>query len=179
MISFLILFILFCSFFIGRRRGFILQIIHLISFVVAIVVAYTYFGEFATYIRLWVPYPQFSSDSTVGMIINTFDAESVYYSGIAFAILFFGTKIVLHLLGSMLDFLAHLPILRSINQLLGGILCFIETYLILFVVLFVVALLPIEVVQDIIQRSIVVQLMLNHTPFLSDWLKELWINNQL
>lgn len=179
MLSFLILFILFCSFFIGRRRGFILQIIHLISFVVAIVVAYVYFGDLATYIRLWVPYPQFSTDSTVGMIINTFNAESVYYSGIAFAILFFGTKIVLHLLGSMLDFLAHLPILRSVNQLLGGVLCFIEAYLILFVLLFVAALLPIVTVQEIMQGSIVVQLILNYTPFLSEWLKELWINNQL
>jgi uncharacterized membrane protein required for colicin V production len=179
MLSFLILFILFCSFFIGRRRGFILQIIHLISFVVAIVVAYTYFGELASYIRLWIPYPQFSSDSTVGMIINTFNAESVYYSGIAFAILFFGTKIVLHLIGSMLDFLAHLPILRSVNQLLGGIFCFIEAYLILFVLLFVAALVPIDLVQDIMQGSIVVQLMLNHTPFLSEWLKELWVNNQI
>ncbi|WP_227936651.1 CvpA family protein [Alkalihalobacillus deserti] len=179
MLSFLILFILFCSFFIGRRRGFILQIIHLISFIVALVVAYTYFGELASYIRLWVPYPQFSSDSTVGMIINSFNAESVYYSGIAFALLFFGTKIILHLFGSMLDFLAHLPILRSVNQLLGGIFCFIETYLILFVLFFVTALLPIVIVQEIMQGSIVVQLMLNHTPFLSEWLKELWVNNQL
>ncbi|GAE26145.1 possible colicin V production protein [Halalkalibacter wakoensis JCM 9140] len=179
MLSFLILFILFCSFFIGRRRGFILQLIHLVSFVVAIVVAYTYFSEFATYIRLWIPYPQFSSDSTVGMIINTFDAESVYYSGIAFAILFFGTKIVLHLLGSMLDFLAHLPILKSINRFLGGILCFVEAYLILFILLIVLALLPIDMVQDVMQRSIVVQVMLNHTPFLSDWIKELWINNHI
>lgn len=179
MLSFFILIILFCSFFIGRRRGFILQIIHLISFVASIFVAYTYFRELATYIRLWIPYPQFSQDSTVGMIINTFDAESVYYSGIAFAILFFGTKIVLHLLGSMLDFLAHLPILRSFNQLFGGILCFVETYLILLVLMFVAALLPIEMVQEVMQRSLVVQLMMNHTPFISEWLKSLWIENPL
>lgn len=113
------------------------------------------------------------------MIINTFDAENVYYSGIAFAILFFGTKIILHLLGSMLDFLAHLPFLRSINQLLGGILCFVEAYLIIFVLLFVAALLPIDFVQQAMQGSIMIQFMLNSTPFLSDWLKELWINNQL
>ncbi len=179
MLSFLILFILFCSFFIGRRRGFILQIIHLVSFVAAIFVAYTYFRELATFIRLWIPYPQFSQDSTVGMIISTFDAESVYYSGIAFAILFFATKIVLHIVGSMLDFLAHLPILRSFNQLLGGVLCFVETYLILLVLMFVAALLPIEVVQDVMQRSIVVQMMMNHTPFLSEWIKSLWVENPL
>ncbi|TWI57022.1 CvpA family protein [Halalkalibacter nanhaiisediminis] len=179
MLSFVILFLLFCSFFIGRRRGFILQIVHLVSFVVAIFVAYTYFRELATFIRLWIPYPQFSQDSTVGMIISTFDGESVYYSGIAFAILFFGTKLVLHLLGSMLDFLAHLPILRSFNQLLGGVLCFVETYLILLVLMFVAALLPIEVVQDVMQRSIVVQLMMNHTPFISEWIKSLWVENPL
>ncbi|MCM3716014.1 CvpA family protein [Halalkalibacter oceani] len=179
MLSFLILFILFCSFFIGRRRGFILQIIHLVSFVAALFVAYSYFRELATYIRLWIPYPQFSSDSTVGMIVNTFNAENVYYSGIAFAILFFGTKLVLHLLGSMLDFLAHLPILRSFNQLLGGILCFIEAYLILLVLLFVAALLPIEAVQSAMQGSIVVQLMMNYTPFLSEWIKSLWIENTI
>ena len=179
MVSFLILFFLVCSFFIGRRRGFILQVVHLVSFVVSIVVAYTYFRQLAVYIRLWIPYPQFSQDSTVGMIINSFDAESVYYSGIAFAILFFATKIALHLIGSMLDFLAHMPILRSVNTLLGGILCFVETYLIIFILLFVIALFPIEVVQSTIQKSIVVQLMLNYTPFLSDWIKELWVTNGL
>src|SRR5690625_7098 len=157
MLSFIILFILFCSFFIGRRRGLILQMIHLISFIIAILVAYTYFSDLAMFIRLWIPYPQFSQESTIGMIINTFGSESVYYAGISFAILFFGTKILLHMLGSMLDFLAHLPILRSFNQLFGGVFCFLETYLIILMVLFVVALLPIEFIQDTMQRSFVAQ----------------------
>ncbi|NEU29839.1 CvpA family protein [bacterium LRH843] len=179
MLSFLLLFILFCSFFIGRRRGFILQIVYLVSFIAAIFVAYTYFRELATFIRLWIPYPQFSPNSTVGMIVSTFDGENVYYSGIAFAILFFGTKILLHLIGSMLDFLAHLPVLRSFNQLFGGILCFLETYFILLIVMFVAALLPIEAVQSVMQRSIVVQMMMNYTPFISEWLKVLWVENSL
>lgn len=179
MISFIILFILISSYFIGRRRGLILQLIYLISFVAALYVAYKYFRELASFIRLWIPYPQFSSDSPVGMIVQVFDAESVYYSGIAFAILFFGTKIALHIIGSTLDFLAHLPILNSINRLLGGIFCFVETYLIIFFIIFVVALLPIEAVQNMLQRSFIVQLMINHTPFLSEWVKTLWVDNMV
>lgn len=179
MLSFIILFILFCSFFVGRRRGLILQLIYLASFVISLFVAYTYFRELATMIRLWVPYPQFSSDSTIGMIINTFNGEGVYYAGIAFAILFFGTKLVLHLLGSMLDFLAHLPVISSVNRLLGGIFCLIETYFIIFVLLFVLALLPIESVQGMMHRSIVVQMMLNYTPFLSEWLKTLLVDSAI
>ncbi|MBP3949712.1 CvpA family protein [Bacillus suaedae] len=179
MLSFILILILIGSFFIGLRRGFILQIIHLISFVVAIFVAYTYFRELASYIRLWIPYPQISDDSTVGMIISSFDAEHVYYSGIAFALLFFSTKIILHLIGSMLDFLAHLPILRSVNQFLGGVFCFVEAYLILFIILLVAALVPVELVQAEIQRSIAAQFILNHTPFLSEWLKDLWEGNTI
>ncbi|ERN52485.1 MULTISPECIES: CvpA family protein [Alkalihalophilus] len=179
MLSFLILLLLLMSFFIGRRRGLILQLIHLVGFIVSLYVAYTYYQEVASYIQLWIPYPQFSQDSTVGMIINSFNGESVYYSGIAFAILFFGTKILLHIVGSMLDFVAHLPILRSINRLLGSIFCFVETYLILFILLYVAALLPVDLIQDQLQRSIVAQTMMNYTPFLSDWIRDLWIRNDL
>ncbi len=179
MLSFIILFILVCSYFIGRRRGLILQLVYLTSFIVAIYVAYKYFRDLASFIRLWIPYPQFSSDSPVGMIVRAFDAESVYYSGIAFAILFFGTKIALHIIGSTLDFLAHLPILNSVNRLLGGIFCFLETYLILFFILIVVALLPIDPVQSSLQRSLVVQWIINYTPFLSEWVKTLWVENSI
>ncbi|WP_216828878.1 CvpA family protein [Alkalihalobacterium elongatum] len=179
MFSLLIFFILISSFFIGLRRGFILQLIHLVSFFVALIVAYLYYGELASYIRLWIPYPQFSSDSAFSMFIEAFNFESVYYSGIAFAILFFGTKIALHIIGSMLDFVAHLPILRTINGWLGGALCFLEAYLILFILLHVAALLPIEFVQDQLQKSSLAHLILDYTPFLSSWIKEIWINNKL
>ncbi|GAF64159.1 CvpA family protein [Alkalihalobacillus trypoxylicola] len=179
MLSFIILFIFLCSFFIGQRRGFILQLIHLVGFIVSIYVAYRYYGVVAEYIRLWIPYPQFSSDSAFGMIIQAFDAESVYYSGISFALLFFGTKIALHILGSMLDFFAHLPVLRTLNRWLGSILCVVESYLLIFVLLNVAALLPIEFIQEQLQVSIIAQFMIHHTPFLSDWLRELWINHPL
>ncbi len=167
------------SFFIGQRRGFILQLIHLVGFFVSLFVAYTYYGELANYIRLWIPYPQISTDSTFGLIISSFDAESVYYSGIAFAILFFGTKIALHIIGSMLDFVAHLPILRMLNRWLGSVLCMVEAYLIIFILLNVGALLPVEIVQEQLHTSAVAQYMIHHTPFLSEWLRDLWVNNPL
>ncbi|WP_088103766.1 CvpA family protein [Halalkalibacter urbisdiaboli] len=179
MLSFIILFLLLCSFFVGRRRGFILQVIHLVGFIVSLIVAYKYYGELASFIRLWIPYPQISSDSPVGMILNVLDGESVYYSGIAFALLFIGTRIILQIFGAMLDFVAHLPILRSVNRLLGGILCFLEAYLIILILIYVAALLPVELVQELLQKSIVAQLMINHTPILSEWLQEIWAKNEI
>lgn len=177
MLSLLILILLITSFFVGFRRGFILQLIHLTGFIIAFVIAYLYHGDLAQHIRLWIPYPQFSSDNAAGMLIEAFNFEHVYYSGIAFAILFFTTKILLQIIGSMFDFLAHLPILSTINGWLGGVLCFIETLLILVVILHLGALLPIEFAQDILKDSSLAKLILDYTPVLSNEIKQLWIEN--
>ena len=179
MLSLLIFIILVSSFFIGLKRGFILQLIHLVSFVISLIVAYVYYKDLASFIRLWIPYPQFSTDNAFTMLVEAFNFENVYYSGIAFAILFFGTKILLHIIGSMLDFVAQLPILRTVNGWFGAMLCFLEAYLIIFVVLHVAALLPIEFVQTALQESFLGRWIMDYTPFLSSWLKGIWINNQL
>lgn len=175
MLSLVIMLLLIFGFFIGRRRGFILQLIHLVSFFVAIFVAWSYYEQLASTIRLYIPYPDFSADGAFGMIINSFDAESVYYSAIAFAILFFGTKIILHIIGSMLDFVSHLPILNTINKLFGGILGLVENYLLVFVLLYVATVIPISGVQSALQSSIIAEFMIYNTPYLSDWLNELWV----
>ncbi len=159
------------------RRGFILQLFHLLGFLVAFIVAYMYYSPLAFYIRLWIPYPQLPANSPFTMLVETFNGEHVYYSGIAFAILFFATKILVYIIGSMLDFLAHLPIVRTANRWLGGALGFLEMYLIIFVLLHVAALIPVEIVQSLLHRSFLAQLILNYTPVLSGWLKELWIQN--
>ncbi len=176
MVSLVILLLLVFGFFIGRRRGFVLQLIHLVGFFVAIFVAWRYYEPLASTIRLYIPYPDFSSNETIGMIIDSFNAESVYYSAIAFALLFFGAKIILHIIGSMLDFVSHLPFLNAINKLLGGILGFVEIYLLLFVLLFVATVIPIGDVQALLQSSVVAEFMINHTPYLSNWLNELWVS---
>ncbi len=75
----------------------------------------------------------------------------------------------------MLDFVSHLPILKTVNSLLGGILGFLEIYLLLFVLLFVATVIPVGSIQGALQSSVVADLMINHTPYLSDWLSELWV----
>ncbi|MBU9721187.1 MULTISPECIES: CvpA family protein [Bacillaceae] len=176
MLSFLLFFALVISFFVGFRRGLILQLIHLLGFVVAFYVAYSYYQEVAHYIRLWIPFPQLSEDSGLTLLVDAFGVERVYYNGIAFAILFFGTKIIMQVLGSLFDFLAHLPILNMINRWLGGILGFIEGLLIIVIVLHLAALIQIGIIQEVLQHSSFAQMIFDYTPVISDRLKELWLN---
>ncbi|PLR77749.1 hypothetical protein CU633_08795 [Bacillus sp. V3-13] len=175
MLDLAIIIILIFGFFIGLRRGFILQLIHLTGFIIAFVVAHMYYDQLAPKLTLWVPYPSFNSDSTFDMLLGNADLESAYYRAIAFAAIFFAVKILLQIIGSMLDFVAHLPILKQLNVWAGGILGFVEVYLIIFILLYIAALLPVENIQGPLNDSVMAKYIVEHTPFLSQQIKELWI----
>jgi uncharacterized membrane protein required for colicin V production len=175
----LIIIILFISgIIIGLRRGFILQFIHLTGFIIAFIVAKMYMNDLADKLILWVPYPSFSGDTPINMILNSGNLEDAYYRGIAFVFIFFAVKIVMQIIGSMLDFIAHLPILKQFNAMAGAVLGFIEVYLIAFIILYFIALVPIGTIQNSLHNSVLAESIVKHTPILSQDIKELWMNEK-
>ena len=56
MLDLALIVLLLLGFFIGVKRGFILQLIHMIGFVVSFVVAYVYYDTVAPKLRLWIPF---------------------------------------------------------------------------------------------------------------------------
>lgn len=177
MVDLFLLLVLVIGFFIGFRRGFILQVVYFVGFIAAIIVAYLYSDDLAPFLKLWVPFPAPSRESAFSILFKSFDVEAVFYRAIAFAVLFFGTKIILHIVGSMLNFLADLPILRTINGWLGGALGLVEVYLVVFIILYLGALTPIEPVQSIMSDSVLAKGIIEHTPIVSGKIKELWTHS--
>ncbi|MEH7176437.1 CvpA family protein [Neobacillus vireti] len=163
------------GFFIGLKRGFILQFVHITGFIIAYIVAYLYYGDLAPKLTLWVPYPNLGTTSPLKLLSENGNMEEAFYRAIAFVIIFLAVKILLQIIGSMLDFIAHLPILRQLNVWAGGILGFAEVYLIIFILLYIGALVPMEFMQKPLDDSIIANLMVNHTPFLSQQIKSMWI----
>ena len=161
----------------GLKRGFILQAFHLIGFIVAFIVAVMYYDNLSNQLNMWIPYPDLPEGETWAVFLDSLPLESAFYNAIAFAILFFATKIVISIISSMLDFVAELPILHSINGLLGGILGFLETYFVMFVLLYIAALLPIGFIQQAIEGSSIAALIIDSTPILSEQIKPLWFEH--
>src|SRR3954453_7050126 len=175
MLDLIILIILGFGFLIGLKRGFILQIIHLTGFIIAFIIAYLYYDQLAPKLTLWVPFPNFSSDSALSLVMENVNLEDSYYRAIAFVVIFFAVKIILQIIGSMLDFIAQIPVLKQLNIWAGGMLGFIEVYLIMFILLFIAALLPIESIQGSLTNSILAEFMNKQTPILSQLIQDLWI----
>ena len=120
MLDLIILIILGFGFLIGLKRGFILQIIHLTGFIIAFIIAYLYYDQLAPKLTLWVPFPNFSSDSALSLVMENVNLEDAYYRAIAFVVIFFAVKIILQIIGSMLDFIAQIPVLKQLNVWAGG-----------------------------------------------------------
>ncbi|MER1987064.1 MAG: CvpA family protein [Solibacillus sp.] len=171
----LILLILFVvSLAIGAKRGFILQAVHLVSYIVALIVAFLYYKPLAQKFVLWIPYPGFTEDVTMTLVLDSLDVDRTFYRVFAFAIIFFAVKIALQIVGSMFDFLAQIPVFSSVNYVLGAVLCFIEVYLLLFIALYVLALIPIESIQSFTDSSFITTLMLEHTPIITSMFQNWW-----
>ncbi|WP_257346485.1 CvpA family protein [Pseudalkalibacillus decolorationis] len=174
MVDLILIVVLIVGFLIGLKRGLVLQLVHLTGFIASFIIAYLYFDELAPRLRLWIPYPTVPEGS-LSMFMNSGFLEDAYYRAIAFAMLFFGMKILLHILGSMLDFLADLPILRTVNGWLGGVLGFVEVYLVIFLFLYIAALVPMTSVQSAMEGSLIAKAMVEHTPVFSEKIREIWI----
>lgn len=177
MVSLILLGLLFFGFLIGLKRGFVLQVFHLIGFIVSFIVAVMYYDKIAPHLALWIPYPELSGDTTWAAFLQALPLEVGFYNAISFAIVFFVAKIILQIIASMLDFVADLPILSPINKIGGAVLGFLEIYFILFIVLFILALTPLSIAQTWINDSTVALFIIEKTPFLSAEIKELWFTH--
>ena len=114
MLDIILIVILLGGFLVGLKRGFVLQIVHLTGFFVSIIVAYLFYGQLAPHLKRLIPYPNFGDGTN--LLLSFMNAETFYYNGIAFVILFIGTKIAMRILGSMLNFLVDLQQLTKYNQ---------------------------------------------------------------
>lgn len=175
MIDIVILVMLVLGFLVGIKRGFVMQIMRLVGTVAAYIVAFVYAKHLGPHLELWIPFPQMGSDTFLDTYIQDSTLEQSFYYVVAFIILFVVTKIVLFYVGSLLDFLARIPVLKQINSLIGGAFGIVEIYLVLFVVLIIATKLPVEVVQEHLDNSVLTGVIVEHTPYISEKIKTLWV----
>lgn len=177
MINIIIVFLLFFGFFRGLKRGFILQFFHLVGFIVSFIIAVIYYKKLSPHLSLWIPYPELSGDSTFALFLQTLPLKTGFYNAISFVIIFFVTKIILQIIASMLDFVTEIPVLHTMNKWLGAMLGFLEIYFILFITLYLIALIPVEELQAIINDSKIAMYIIEKTPFVSKYIEDLWFTN--
>lgn len=94
----------------GLKNGLLFSLIHLLAIPIGFAVAYFYGPQF-----------------TVTLAASGFSVTPI----LAYAVLFFGTILILHIVGSLLrNVVKHIPLVAQGDSLLGGVVGFIEAWLI-------------------------------------------------
>lgn len=174
MLDILIIFLLLGGLITGFRRGLIVQLIHMTGFIIALIVAYTYYKDLASKFVLWIPYPGVTADSKLNFIVGELELDETFYRLLAFVLIFFVVKFILQLVASMFDFLKYLPVLGFLARITGAIFGYIEFYILIFLVISLLVMLPIDFIQNIVSKSILAGAMFEHTPILSETVKKWW-----
>ncbi len=174
MLDLLIVFLLVGGLITGFRRGLIVQLIHMTGFIIALIIAYSYYKQLAEKFVLWIPYPGVDASSKLSMTVKQLDLDETFYRLLAFVVIFLAAKFLLQLIASMFDFLKYLPVFGFIARFGGAFLGFIEFYILLFFILYLGALLPIDFIQNMINKSLLANTMFEHTPLLSETVKKWW-----
>lgn len=174
MLDILIIILLLGGLITGFRRGLIVQLIHMTGFIIALIVAFSYYKTLAKKFVLWIPYPGVTASSKLSFAVEQLDLDETFYRLLAFVLIFLIVKFILQLFASMLDFLKYLPVLGFISRIAGAALGFVESYILIFLVLYVAAMLPMDFIQGILGKSKLAGAMFEHTPLLSESVKNWW-----
>jgi uncharacterized membrane protein required for colicin V production len=166
MIDFIILIFFIIGIFSGWNRGFVNSLIRIVGFFLSFYLAYHYYKQTASVLKNIIPLH--INDPTNG------NAEQFVYQIIAFAILFIGTRIVISVLGSLINSIFKLPVLRQINSFAGGVLGFVEVYLVLLLALFIALIVPVDQLSHYVHQSKIAYFMVQNTPIVSTKLIQLW-----
>lgn len=174
MLDLILLFLFLGGLITGFRRGLIVQLIHMTGFIIALIVAYIYYIPLSEKFVLWIPYPGVTAASKLSWTVEQLDLDQTFYRILAFVIIFIVVKFVLQLIASMFDFLKFLPVLGFLSRFGGALLGLIEFYILIFLVLYLLSMLPLPFIQEMIGKSLLADAIFEHTPIFSETVKKWW-----
>ncbi|WP_122646505.1 CvpA family protein [Enterococcus mediterraneensis] len=181
MIGLIILLILISAFYVGGRRGTPLQIVSTIGFGFSLFVAEMLYEDLAKKLELYIPYPSVTEDSKMVFfdLTTALDLDKAYYAAISFLLVLFGGWLVTKLVLIFFNNLRFKRLLKNYDWLLGGLLNVVIAYTVIFLLLYVLSMVPLAIIQNVFRDSSIARMVVEDTPILSELFHKLWVTNIL
>lgn len=142
-VDYVFLIIFFFSIVSGMARGFVKEIVSLITLIAAFVVAILFASPLASVFTSSASVQNAVSQASNAINVNTAQPVSYVAIAISFALLFAGTVIIGAILSSILNVAFQTGILGLGNRILGGVFGFVRGFIVNLVIIFVMQLTPI------------------------------------
>ena len=179
MISILLLLVLAWGFYIGYRRGLVLQVYYFLVAVISAFVAGQFYKSLGEHFHLLVPYanPQEGQGTFFFPSDQLFQLDKVFYAGLAY-LLVFG---ICYSIGRFIGLFLHLIPTKKLDvkwlRIGAGVLSLLVTLFVLQMALTILATVPLAVIQNSLEKSIVAKNIIQSVPFTTNLIKQLWVTN--
>lgn len=156
LLSVIIILILISAVARGYRRGFVLELLYSLGYIIVFIFAKTFNTSFANFLS-----------STFGDWSNDQVTNLTVMNSVAFIILMAVGWLIIRLLGRLSQMVTWLPIIHQVNGLAGAIVGVVISYLITFIILSISQFVPNDFYQEQLSQSVVAQTILSKTPAVS------------
>lgn len=159
----LIILILLGCFLNGHRRGMITMVLMLATYIISWVVAKQGAQIVGGWLKSFMP-PIGDTATFSANLLNDINNNLFFYNGLAFMVIFTIVSIICHWGIRQLNWIKRLPVIGTVDKLIGGFISFMIGYVIIYVILLVMQLWPGEWWQLQIANSGLARFIITQTP---------------
>ncbi|KRL16040.1 CvpA family protein [Lentilactobacillus rapi DSM 19907 = JCM 15042] len=160
-----ILFILIIGFLRGIHRGLVVELFNLVGFFAATIGAIIFTTPVSDFLAGILN--NHSENTSMGTIIKW----------IVFIVVFVIITRLVRMIRNMIRPVTKLPLISQVNSLLGGGVNLISHYLLVFIILSFLLILPSQAIHQQYDQSAISQWIVTKTPILSDKMMQIWDEN--
>ena len=177
MISLLLLLVLAWGFYIGYRRGLLLQLYYLISAMASAFMAGQFYKGLGEQFHLLLPYanPQEGQGTFFFPSDQLFQLDKVFYAGIGFLLVFTAFYCIGRLLGLFLNLVPSKILDGKYYRIGAGVLSVGVALFVLQMMLTILATVPLQIVQNSLENSFVARHIIQSIPITTGLIKQLWV----
>ena len=177
MISLLLLLVLAWGFYIGYRRGLLLQVYYLISAMASAFMAGQFYKGLGEQFHLLLPYanPQEGQGTFFFPSDQLFQLDKVFYAGIGFLLAFTVFYCIGRFIGLFLNLVPTKLVDGKYFRIGAGVLSVGVTLFVLQMMLTILATVPLQIVQNSLENSFVARHIIQSIPFTTSLIKQLWV----
>ncbi|MFD1456028.1 CvpA family protein [Levilactobacillus lanxiensis] len=171
-LSLIILAVLIFGFRRGYRRGLVLQIISTIGYLIVWIIARLGAKPLASGVGQFVGNLSLNSSASA---VTAAESSSFFLNGLAFSAILTVGFFIVRKLAYGINKVTWLPVIHQVNSLAGGLINLVIRYVVIFLTLNLLILLPIQGFQNSYQASPVAQWIVKQTPVLSKQVFTWWL----
>lgn len=178
MVSLLIIILLAYGFYTGYRVGLVMQAIRLVGYIFTFLIATRYFDVLSGWLALFIPFPALQPDSQLALYTEqqSFFIENAFYNALTFLVIALLGWLLTNILSILFTKVMYYEVMGIVNRVLGGVINLFVVYFIIFMVLFILSLIPVEFIQQQFVNNPLLFWIVDSTPVLSNFVDNLWVD---